>query len=176
MQPISAEPTIEKKFNIKLLLNNWEGICRVSKQQMDKIFFPILEKKTHKNSTIYEKKNDLESENPKNLPNSKWILTDVRVEQESENMWAILREATSYFDDYPPVSFFDNENEKMNNQFCLGRLPLFVHSSLYRALESIFLWTLATCLLVVDQDWDGYWLTGSVRRCPNLGHLQCRSS
>lgn len=50
---------------------------------------------------------------------------------------SILQETNDAFGAFQLLAFFVDENVKKLNQYCSGRLQLFVYLSLYRALEFI---------------------------------------
>lgn len=67
------------------------------------------------------------------------------------------------------LSFFFEDNAKNLNQLCSGRLPLFVHFSLYRGLTLTFPWDI--CGLSLDGNIKSQMGYGTSRRCPHPGHV-----
>lgn len=55
-----------------------KDVCRVSKDQEDKAIMQSRKLKKSKSSFKFEKINDLDVKNPKNIPNAKRVLTVVQ--------------------------------------------------------------------------------------------------
>lgn len=82
----------------------------------------------------------LGGENPNNFPKVKSLLTGVRSGVRGQKIWEMIEEDNNVLGIFPPFPFFNDVNVQNLKRFCSGRLPFFVHSSLYRALKLTFLW------------------------------------
>lgn len=92
----------EEKMRPNLIFNKVEEVCRVSKDQAVKGLSQSREGKELKRTLNMKNINNLDIENHKDFPNANRILTAVRTEQGSENIWVMLQEANSSSDFYPP--------------------------------------------------------------------------
>lgn len=52
----------------------------------------------------------------------------------------MLEEAITSFNMTPPIAITESDTLRKMNCFCAGRVPVFVHPSLYRALKLTFPW------------------------------------
>lgn len=79
-------------------------------------------------------------EDPTDSPRAKIPLTVVRIESGSRQAWGMIDEAKKSFSGSSPIIITDNDDLKKLKQFCGGRVAVFVHPSLYRALKLTFPW------------------------------------
>ena len=82
---------------------------------------------------------ELNVEDPTNFPRAKKLLTVVRAgDQTSQQVWEMLKEANSAFDISAPLAVWNDPHLKKLVSFCSGRVPVYMHPSLYRAIKLTF--------------------------------------
>lgn len=112
---------------------------RVSVEQAEKALALAKKSKDLKYLLNFKMINGKDVKNPRNFPKAKRILTVIRSSSGARQIWGIPQEANDAFSLCPPPpAYFDDRNVKRLQQYCAGRLPLFVHPSLYRALKLTF--------------------------------------
>lgn len=65
------------------------------------------------------------------------VLTVVHADPESHQIWSMLRYVNSHFSMTPPLALLEDEKNVRIDQFCSGRVSVFMYSSLYRAAETV---------------------------------------
>lgn len=131
----------------------------MSKGEADQEIVEYIKYKDKKKQLLNIKKiNNIDVEISHNFPKFKRIMTIIRSEQGTQNIGAMILEANASINFYSLVAFFDNDNIIRLHKFYSGRLPLFAHLFLYRALKVSFRWTLMSCLLIVPSElrWDEF--------------------
>lgn len=83
----------------------------------------------------FRKIKNLDVEDSRNFPKAKSVLTVVRGDEANQQIWAVFAEANEVFGMFLPMGCFDNKTVNKLQQFCSRRFPLFIHSSLYKALK-----------------------------------------
>ena len=76
-------------------------------------------------------------EDPRNFPNVPKLLTVIK-SGESGQVWDMLREANSAFNMSTPLAVWHHPDLKKLRICCSGRVPVFMHPSLYRAAKLTF--------------------------------------
>ena len=76
-------------------------------------------------------------EDPRNFPSAPKLLTVVK-SGESGQVWDMLREANSAFSMSIPLAVWHHPDLKKMKSCCSGRVPVFMHPSLYRAAKLTF--------------------------------------
>ena len=85
----------------------------------------------------FKKVDDKTIEDPRNFPNIRKIMTVVR-SGENLQVWDMLKEANTAFNMSIPLAVWHHPDLKKQKVNCSGRVPVFMHPSLYRASKLTF--------------------------------------
>ena len=112
-------------------------ICKVESNIAEKSKLQAQGLKNLRILQNFRKINQKDIEDPRNFPNIEKVLTVVRL-GENLQVWDMLKEANTAFNMSIPLAVWHHPDLKKLKAYCLGRVPVFMHPSLYRASKLTF--------------------------------------
>ena len=112
-------------------------ICRVDSNIAEKSKLQAQGLKNLRILQNFKEVNGKSVEDPRNFPYAPKILTVIKT-GENLQVWDMLKEASTSFYMATPLAVRHLTDLKKSKQNCLGRVPMLLHPSLYRALKLTF--------------------------------------